>query len=204
MEYPSSRNLRDLHIWPHNISLTQQIYLECLYMPGTVPSTVDKKMQRCRCTQSGGERPYSLPARNWGPGNGHILVWVTQIVGRRAELKPRSAGSCLVLLSTLGLKYSKGNEFDYVGNVYGCKDNWATKLAPQKELSFLSYTCFLISRSHCQPMERYLMLLNTIFNLYSQHYLGVIIINTVNTYTPLSKRWFICPCWGTENAKKRQ
>ena len=56
------------------------------------------------------------------PENEQTLSRSPRLLVEELGLKPRSAGSCLVLLSTLGLKYSERNGLDYPGNAYECKD----------------------------------------------------------------------------------
>ena len=79
-----------------------------------------------------GKRPSSEKLR---PRESRTSSRSPRLLVEELGLKPRSAGSCLVLLSTLGLKYSEANGLNYPGNAYKCKNKWTTKLASQKEFS---------------------------------------------------------------------
>ena len=80
------------------------------------------KIARCkdvRVQKLIGKRPYSKKLR---PREGTTSSRSPRLLVEELGRKPRSAGSCLVLFSTLGLKYSEANGLDYPGNAYKCKN----------------------------------------------------------------------------------
>ena len=66
-----------------------------------------------------GKRPYSEKPR---PREGTTSSRSPRLLVEELGPKPRPAGSCWVLFSTLGLKYSEANGLDYQGDAYKCKN----------------------------------------------------------------------------------